>query len=246
MSPTDDANCHKDCIYNVHSKTYFVNHWGFIGCIIAVTVLAAVFFISYTQTYKNSQEQLLQLHEKYCNQLTYISKDDSVVVLYHDFHPIMDSHMKSISDSLNLQYDKLQNDYTILAIWASVLMIIFLIFSIYSMFKIDEIQKQGRESLRVIDETYSEVRKKSDNVDETVATAVGRIEKAIQDKIKDFTSSIEKKSSEVEAKVESYQKTVADAADKNNQLLELFVNSIIQAKAETPKSKSPKSPKQKK
>lgn len=124
-------------------------------------------------------------------------------------------------------------------------MIIFLIFSIYSMFKIDEIQKQGRESLRMIDETYSEVRKKSENVDETVATAVGRIESAIEDKIRDFTHRIQVKSDEVEIKVAGYQKSVEDAANSNQHLLRSFVDSIVKANADTaqikPKKNSPRS-----
>jgi len=146
--------------------------------------------------------------------------------VYSDFRPILDSYIESVSNNLKLQYDKVQNDYTILTIWASVLMIIFLIFSIYSMFKIDEIQKQGRESLKLIDDTYIHVREKSDNLDDLVTKATKRVETTIDSKILDFTEKLEAKNTELELQIEKYQASVSETVSTNQQLYDLLVKTL--------------------
>lgn len=130
--------------------------------------------------------------------------------------------MATISSNLRMQYDKIQNDYIILTIWASVLMIIFLIFSIYSMFKIDEIQKQSRESLKQIDETFYQVRFKSDNLDELMRGAMTRIEGIVLQKTDEFTKNIKSKSQDLETQIEEYKQTVTRTADSNQQLFNAF------------------------
>ena len=48
---------------------------------------------------------------------------------------------------LELEFNKIQNEYETLALWAGILTVVFLIFSFYSMFKTDELLKQGREGV---------------------------------------------------------------------------------------------------
>lgn len=219
-SKTPEA-CPKDCTYNIHSKNHFINHWGFMGCIIVFTAISIVFFVSYNNSYKKTQQEIVKLHEQYCAQFSPVQTSDSLVI-YKDLRPVLDSYKQSISDHLDLQYNKIQNDYAILTTWASALMIIFLIFSIYSMFKIDEIQKQSRESLRLIDETYAEVRKKSDSLDETMSGATKRIEGTIEQKISEFTLNIQKQSNDVEKQIAEYKKAVEKTASDNQKLFESF------------------------
>ena len=65
---------------------------------------------------------------------------------------------------LELQVTRIQSDFTILSLWAGILMIVFLIFSIYSMFKTDELIKQSRENLKRIEDAAN----KTDAVFETI------------------------------------------------------------------------------
>ena len=51
---------------------------------------------------------------------------------------------------LELEFNKLQNEYEVLAVWGAVLTIVFLIFSFYSLFKTDDLAKQGRDGLKDI------------------------------------------------------------------------------------------------
>ena len=48
---------------------------------------------------------------------------------------------------LELEFNKIQNEYNTLALWGGILTIVFLIFSFYSLFKTDDLMKQGRDGL---------------------------------------------------------------------------------------------------
>ncbi len=225
----DNDKCqHNDCVYHRKSKHYFVNHWGFIWCMVAVTVIAAIFFGVYNSTYHNSQQRIMETYKQLCDSTTKwsgISVKDTVYI-YKDLKPIQEGQIQAVSHLLELHAVKSQNDFTILTVWASVLMIVFLIFSIYSMFKIDEIQKQGRESLKQIDEIYSAVRKKSESLDAAVADAMGKIEHSITHKINDFTATINQQSETVKNQLEEYQRSVSETAENNQQFLDRLVDVI--------------------
>lgn len=57
---------------------------------------------------------------------------------------------------LELEFNKIQNEYETLALWAGILTVVFLIFSFYSMFKTDELLKQGREGVNELSNLKSE------------------------------------------------------------------------------------------
>lgn len=232
--PKENKNCPEDCVYNIHGKNYTGSRWGFLTCIIVLSAICGAFFISYNNSYKETHLQIIKAHEQFCNTYTQSQASDSTVV-YQDLRPLLDSYKQSMSESLALQYDKIQNEYAILTIWASALMIIFLIFSIYSMYKIDEIQKQGRESLYLIDETYSEVRKKSDNLDSIVSEATQRVQKTIDTKIDEFSSKISSQSKKVEDEIKEYEDNVREAAKRNKQLFDSF---SLLLRSITPEDKS--------
>lgn len=61
------------------------------------------------------------------------------------------------SELLELHFNRIQHEYTVLALWAGVLMIVFLIFSFYSLYKTDDIAKQSKENLK-------EIKQKGDDV----------------------------------------------------------------------------------
>lgn len=53
---------------------------------------------------------------------------------------------------LELEFNKIQNEYETLALWAGILTVVFLIFSFYSMFKTDELLQQGKNGLKELNE----------------------------------------------------------------------------------------------
>lgn len=54
------------------------------------------------------------------------------------------------NELLELHFNRIQHEYTVLALWAGILMIVFLIFSFYSLYKTDDIAKQSKENLKNI------------------------------------------------------------------------------------------------
>ena len=71
---------------------------------------------------------------------------------------------EEIKSLLDLEFNKIQNEFEAFEIWAGILTIIFLIFSFYSFFKTEQLEQQGKTALRLINETLT----KSDDLLKTL------------------------------------------------------------------------------
>ena len=67
---------------------------------------------------------------------------------------------EEIKSLLDLEFNKIQNEFEAFEIWAGILTIIFLIFSFYSFFKTEQLELQGKTALRLI----NEIQTKSENL----------------------------------------------------------------------------------
>ena len=84
-----------------------------------------------------------------------------------------------IKSLLQLEFNKMQNEYESLEIWSSILTIIFLIFSFYSFFKTEHLEEQGSQALGRIKELEGDGRKIKDKMDEDRKTKVSEADAAI-------------------------------------------------------------------
>lgn len=105
------------------------------------------------------------------------------------------------NELLELHFNRIQHEYTVLALWAGVLMIVFLIFSFYSLYKTDDISQQSKESLK-------EIKEKGDNVLNDLKVRQDELQKsALKTLIKinrragDFENEITTISDEVKGKI---------------------------------------------
>ncbi len=199
-------NC--KCAYYKDSCGYLANRYGFLACLVAIMLVVAFFFASYRNEHKASQELILQAHQVLLCQLDSVptvAESDSVVV-FRDVKEMLSGHLQSIDDSLRLQQVHSDSNFSLLTIWASVLMIVFLVFSIYSMFKIDELQKQGRESLQRIDEIHLNARKKSIELEDEVKAAIENMKAAVKRQTDEFEERIKTESRNFNAQVQKYNK----------------------------------------
>lgn len=57
---------------------------------------------------------------------------------------------EEIKSLLELEFNKLQNEYESVEIWTGILTVVFLIFSFYSIFKTEQMESQSREGLKRI------------------------------------------------------------------------------------------------
>lgn len=88
------------------------------------------------------------------------------------------------NELLELHFYRIQHEYTVLALWAGILMIVFLIFSFYSLYKTDDITKQGKESLK-------EIKEKGDNVLKDLQKVLDDLNKEAGDRIAQLNKDID-------------------------------------------------------
>ena len=127
-----------------------------------------------------------------------------------------------IKSLLELEYNRIQNEYESVEIWTGILTVIFLIFSFYSLFKTEHLENQYKEELNRIKNLSNTGQMKLDlfeNESKSKLVGVGeeivKIKKDFSDKIHDM----EKKNrdealSDFGRKVESARKTLVDEFQK--------------------------------
>lgn len=64
-----------------------------------------------------------------------------------------------IRNLLQLEFNKMQNEYEALELWAAILTVVFLIFSFYSFFKTEHLEEQGHQSIGHISEMEENARR---------------------------------------------------------------------------------------
>lgn len=75
-----------------------------------------------------------------------------------------------IRSLLQLEFNKIQNEYEALEIWAAILTVVFLIFSFYSFFKTEKLEEDGRKSISRINEMENGARDALNILQENIET----------------------------------------------------------------------------
>jgi hypothetical protein len=133
---------------------------------------------------------------------------------------------KTIENLLELQANNLHTQYTILSIWAGVLMIVFLVFSLYSMFKTDELIKQARESLITIGNSKVHVDNKILEVDNKINEAVEYIKKESTKSIDEIRKNLHEEQKRVSDEIISKGKDFSNELDKYQRELDSYRSSV--------------------
>lgn len=135
--------------------------------------------------------------------------------------------LEEIESCPSLQYDKLSNEYEAMQIWYGILTVIFLVFSFYSMFKVDDILRQGNESITSFRaDALKEVEKQKKNA--------GEISKVIDTKITEANSIIDTK---VADNLQPLLITIEEAKGMNQSLIqEIEAVNILLKQLETNKA----------
>lgn len=90
---------------------------------------------------------------------------------------------EEIKSMLDLEFNKVQNEFEALEIWAGILTVIFLIFSFYSLFKTEQMEQQSKAALRLINETQT----KGDELIKTIEKDKVEKIKSIDDLFKNWS-----------------------------------------------------------
>lgn len=157
--------------------------------------------------------------------------------------------LNEIRSLLELQFNKIQNEYEALEIWAGILTILFLVFSFYSLFKIEqqeeksentvkhikELESRGYEELKSLRGEKEKIKQQFEDelnkmsvlevkLDEQVQKAISdqssKAEKSIEDFISEQQKQFEKKINEVSVYYEQARNNLEDTIAEYQNIIE--------------------------
>lgn len=212
--------CEKNnCTHYVDKVNLRLYKGKFLIAVVIVTVVMAILFGCEVCFYHSSLHSIVDTHstfvskfEKSIDPLT-ISKD-SCVYVNDQLVNSMREYMQSTQNVLELQSNKIQADFTLLSLWAGILMIVFLIFSIYSMFKTDELMKQGREGLRAIETSKAKADEQVEVIDSKVRSEIQKVSDEANNQLATISEESEKVLSELKQSIETERKAFKDMVDQ--------------------------------
>lgn len=237
-----DQTCNEaNCSHFISKRNIIFFRYRYLMAVIAGIILVIVWGIFSYYTYINSQNDIIQQHRQFCDDIkTQILQNDSLY--YNEVLRIhLDEHKQAIATLLDMQYNKIQSEYSVLSLWAGVLMIVFLIFSIYSMFKVDEMQKQGRillenmeskrdkaneiserierDSAKKIAELDSKAKIEIEEIQRNASVKIKEIEATMNTLHSSFSETVKSKTADFEGAIDKYKKQLEDAAKANGELI---------------------------
>lgn len=174
--------------------------------------------------YNNSQEdQIIQQYNEYLSaqkkMLQEVKVNKGIAVINENIIQSVEVEEKTIENMLHLETTHHHAQFTLLSVWAGVLMVVFLVFSLYSMFKTDELVKQARESIDTIGNSKAEVDAKIQEVDAKVAAEVEHIKKVSNDYINDIKKQINEEQSKVNENIHNTGKELSQAYAQHKEKL---------------------------
>lgn len=248
--PKESPVCGKNCAHFIENVKYYHNRY-LIWVFASIILIFIVFGIANNQ-YTSGINAIVDYQQQFCENLKHtndtasVNKDSICFVGDRELLSLMEVNNSSLKSMLEMQYNKLQSEYTALTLWASALMIVFLIFSIYSMFKIDEMQKQGREVLNNLDtmkknakEISQAIEKNSEdeikNIKDKSKEEIDKIAEQTNIKLRELTGSIEAERNKLEVlinekaedfnkQVEQYRQELESNSQSNNTLVNNLLN----------------------
>lgn len=238
----NNKECNKiNCAHFIDkSKTKFYKSKFLISIIIG-TIVAIVLFIIFAISYNSSQNEIIEIHSKFSKETeSYLKSlalgNDSTTLIYESIISRINEKNNAIAAMMEIQYNKIQNDFSLLSLWAGLLTIVFLIFSIYSIFKVDEMQKQGREYLNQIVDISSKAKDTSRQIDELYEKKIAKLNKQTNEELNKLKAETNKSLSEINRKINqissSFQEEVNNKTTEFNKTTEETIQIINKAAKE--------------
>lgn len=217
--------CNDNCTYyqkeNVLAKR-------FLWIILGATFFVVGLFVCVERSYKKSLDKIVHYHSLYTEKTlaelpeVNLSKD-SCYYLDERLMLDVDNHMNEVQSMLEIQCHKIQSDFTILSLWAGILMIVFLIFSIYSVFKTDEMVKQGKVTLKVLEEAEKTANDKISKIEDVVQDEINKVKTTASEEVAKLSSNAENIFSEINTYKEATKKELKTGLDSQ---IDLFKKEI--------------------
>lgn len=169
--------------------------WQFIGSLLAVSIIAIIGFALLSVSYHQRLDRIEEIQRADCKQIDtlilFASKNNKTISLdAGKIEASFEKYEERMQSLMDAEFEKLQNDFNFISLWAGLITIVFLIFSIYSIFKTDEMLKKSEK-------VYNDIKSKSDVIDNFTKTIhkkyrreLENLEKESDDYIKELTQKI--------------------------------------------------------
>ena len=169
--------------------------WHFLGSMIAVSIIAIIGFVSLSHSYYNRLETIEELQKRDGKRIEIILNNahvnkKNIVPEVESLTTVFSEHSERMEGLLNMEFEKLQNDFNFISLWAGLLTIVFLIFSIYSIFKTDEMLKKSENVYDEIKDKAYVVDNFTKNVKRKYKQELNALKKDSDDYIKDLLQKI--------------------------------------------------------
>lgn len=172
--------CENDnCAHYISKRHVHFYKNKFLYIISAASLIFIIIFGLLTYSYNKSQETIVNNYNEYKHEIDSIhhtcQKDTTYSLKQQGMIERIEFQQNSILHQLELQSDSLSSDFTLLSVWAGVLMLVFLIFSIYSVFKTDELMKQSRADIEKIEANSQKANELLESIQKKADKAISEI-----------------------------------------------------------------------
>ena len=169
--------------------------WQFIGSLLVVSVVAILGFGFLSVSYHNRLNRIEEIQNTDCEQISLLLNSSNmnrraISVESGKIAESFEKHEERMQSLMEMEFEKLQNDFNFISLWAGLITIVFLIFSIYSIFKTDEMLKKSEKA-------YEDIKSKSDvidnftkNIQKKYRSELKTLKKESDDFIKELTQKI--------------------------------------------------------
>lgn len=233
---TDSVQCSKSCQYYTKGRSITLVRWGFIIILLISMICAVSYYMHSNSKFKDSYNDIVSKHERFCENIlrfknATVAKDSMLVVDNSMLYAIREES-NALEHKFELLSFQLKEEHSGLTLWASVLMIIFLVFSIYAMYKIDEMQKQGHDSVDKIHGLHRESVKQFSDIDKYVQTRIDGYVKKADIRLNTWFDGANKLKTDVDVKLQKVATSIGGISERINtaqlQLSEFQIKSASQ------------------
>lgn len=169
--------------------------WQFIGSLAVVSVIATIGFLCLSISYQNRLDKIAELQLQDGKRIEKILKSKSIdnKNLSKEIDSLSDvfiGHEERMQSLMEMEFEKLQNDFNFISLWAGLITIVFLIFSIYSIFKTDEMLKKSEKVYEDIKTQSGIIDNFTKNIQKKYRSELKALKKESDDFIKELTQKI--------------------------------------------------------
>lgn len=227
--------CQKElCAHYLEKDKFHVYRHKFIWTIVIASLLSIAGFVCIICSFRSSQEKIVVANNEAINriesQLSMAAAEsrDSCYYANDQLVASLQEYAVSIKSLLELETTRIQSDYTLLSLWAGILMIVFLVFSIYSMFKTDEVLRQSKIGLDAVDEAGRRANSMITKVDDKIKEELETVSKKAKEEIETIKKEAMTTHDEIQEDIDEKQKSFEEKYDE-------MMNKMQQAQKENTK-----------